>query len=128
MLEVRLDDDETIIDKGLCSAADVLQFCLENKISLEPGDKDMIVMLHEIDYLLEGRSHTVKSSLIVTGDDHIRTAMAKTVGLPLGIATKLILNDQIKLSGVHIPVIKEIYEPLMEELKKFGISFLESEY
>ncbi len=122
-----VDDDETLINKGMCSAADVLQFCLEEKIALEPGDKDMIVMLHEIDYLLNGQSHTVKSSLIVTGDDHIRTAMAKTVGLPLGIAAKLILNEQIKLSGVHIPVIKEIYEPVMEELKKFGIHFLESE-
>lgn len=127
LIYLGLDDDETIIDKGLCSAADVLQFCLEKKIALEPGDKDMIVMLHEIDYLLNGHPHSVKSSLIVKGDDHLRTAMAKTVGLPLGIATKLILNDQIKLSGVHIPVIKEIYEPVMEELKKFGISFLESE-
>lgn len=127
MIYLGINDDETIINKGLCSAADVLQFCLEQKIRLEPGDKDMIVMLHEIDYILEGNSHTIKSSLIVNGDDHIRTAMAKTVGLPLGIAAKLILNDKLHLSGVHIPVIKDIYEPVMEELKKFGIHFLENE-
>ncbi len=120
-----IDDDETLINKGLCSAADVLQFCLEEKIVLEPQDKDMIVMLHEIEYLKDGIPHSVKSSLIVTGEDSKRTAMAKTVGLPLGIAAKLILNDKIQLKGVQIPVIKEIYEPVMDELMKYDIRFLE---
>ncbi|MBU3715015.1 MAG: saccharopine dehydrogenase, partial [Ferruginibacter sp.] len=121
-----LDDDETLINKGLCSAADVLQFCLEEKIVLEPQDMDMIVMLHEIEYLKNGMSHSVKSSLIVKGEDSKRTAMAKTVGLPLGIAAKLILNKKIQLKGVQIPVIKDIYEPVMDELTKYDIRFLEN--
>jgi saccharopine dehydrogenase (NADP+, L-glutamate forming) len=52
--------------------------------------------------------------------------MAKTVGLPLGIAAKLILNGKIKLSGLHIPTHKEIYEPVLKELEDLGVKFHES--
>jgi hypothetical protein len=51
-------------------------------------------MLHEIEYEVNGQRSTVNSSLVVKGEDSLRTAMAKTVGLPLGIAAKLILNGQ----------------------------------
>ena len=118
-----MDDRQTIINKGLCSASDVLRFCLEKKLALKAHDKDMVVMLHEIGYELNGVSKNVTSSLILKGDDGVRTAMAKTVGLPLAIACKLILTGKIKTTGLHIPVVPEIYEPVMEELKSFGISF-----
>lgn len=121
-----LNDAETIINKGFCSNADVLQFSLEKKLVLHPGDKDMIVMLHEFEYVLNEEKHAVNSSLLVKGDDHLRTAMAKTVGLPLGIAAKMILNGTINLSGIHIPIVKEIYEPVLEELTKHGVVFKES--
>ena len=123
-----LEDDETIINEGLCSPADVLQLSLEKKLALLDGDKDMIVMLHEIEYQLKGKSHFIKSSLVVKGDDHIHTAMAKTVGLPLGIAAKLILNGLITTTGIQIPIIKEIYNPVLDELKKYGIEFKEIRY
>ena len=121
-----MDDEETIIDKGLCSASDVLQLALEKKLALFPGDKDMIVMLHEIEYSINDRKERIHSSLIVKGNDHIHTAMAKTVGLPLGIAAKLILNGDLKMTGLHIPINKEIYEPVLHELKKNGIEFTET--
>lgn len=128
-----LDDKETIVDKGLSSAADILQFAVEKKLSLRPYDKDMIVMLHEIGYTvgsqepacLVGRSE-VRSSLVVKGENNLRTAMAKTVGLPLGIAAKLILNGKIKLQGLHIPTHREIYEPVLKELELHGIKFHET--
>lgn len=122
-----MDDDATIINRGQCSAADVLQFALEKKLALKDGDKDMVVMLHEIDYEHNDSSHAVKSSLIVKGEDNIHTAMAKTVGLPLAIATKLVLEGKVPLSGVHIPVHPVIYEPVLAELEMFGIKFAESE-
>jgi len=122
-----LDDQDTIINKGVCSAADVLQMALEKKLALHQGDKDMIVMLHEIAYNdKEGKAQSIHSSLLVKGEDSIHTAMAKTVGLPLGIAAKLILEKKINLTGIHIPVCKEIYEPVLTELKNLGISFSES--
>ena len=118
-------DNETLINKGICSAADVLQFAMEKKLVLHPHDKDMIVMLHEIGYEINGTQQEIRSSLIVKGEDSLRTAMAKTVGLPLGIAAKLILNGEINLTGLHIPVCKEIYEPVLRELEKQGIRFHE---
>ena len=116
-------DLQTVINKGLISAADGLQFALEKKLLLSPEDKDMIVMQHELEYEVNGENKTLISSLIVKGRDNIHTAMAKTVGLPLGIAAKLILNKTIKLSGLHLPIIKEIYEPVLRELAENGINF-----
>lgn len=120
-----MDDTETVINRGQCSALDVLQFCLEKKLALTPDDKDMIVMLHEIDYTLQQEDISVKSCLIVKGENSLRTAMAKTVGLPLGIAARLILKGEIQLTGLRIPVHREIYEPVLSDLRKQGILFRE---
>jgi saccharopine dehydrogenase (NADP+, L-glutamate forming) len=118
--------DETHVPLTAKTSADILQFLLETKLRMEPADKDMIVMLHEIEYELDGKNKSLKSCLVVKGEDSLRTAMAKTVGLPLGIAAKFILNETIKLKGLHIPTAKEIYEPVLEELEKLGIQFLET--
>lgn len=122
-----LRDEDTLISKGMISPADGLQFALEKKLALSPSDKDMIVMQHDIKYDLDGKEHQVISSLIVKGKDSVHTAMAKTVGLPLGIAAKLILNGNINLTGLHLPVVKGIYLPVLEELEKNGIVFRESQ-
>jgi len=120
-----MDDHETMINKGFCSAADVMQLALERKLALQPDDKDMIVMLHEVEYEVASKKSEVKSSLVVKGENNLRTAMAKTVGLPLGIAAKFILNGTIGLTGLHIPTKKEIYEPVLKELEEYGIKFTE---
>jgi len=120
-----LDDAQTELNKGLCSAADILQFAVEKKMALKPDDKDMIVMLHQIEYDLNGKKAVINSSMVVKGENSMRTAMAKTVGLPLGIATKLILNGTIRLSGLQIPTSKEIYEPVLKELESYGVQFIE---
>lgn len=120
-------NDDTPINKGLCSAADIMQFVAEKKLALQPDDKDMIVMLHEIEYETGEKKSAVKSWLVVKGDDNIHTAMAKTVGLPLGIAAKLILEGKIKETGLLIPNLASIYQPVLEELKQHGIAFNEEE-
>jgi len=120
-------DDEQFINKGFCSAADVLQFIIEQKLALLPEDKDMVVMMHEIEYVIAGKQHATKSSLVVKGNNNVHTAMAKTVGLPLGIAAKLILENKITETGLHIPVVASIYNPVLDELKRHGIGFLEEE-
>ena len=119
-----INSDETLPPGVKCSA-DILQQLAEQKLALQPNDQDMIVMLHEIEYSKEGVQHSINSSLVVKGDDSIRTAMAKTVGLPLGIAARLILEEKIKLKGLHIPTKKEIYEPVLKELQQYGIVFNE---
>jgi hypothetical protein len=120
-----MDDDTTIINKGLCSAADVLQFVLENKMSLRKGDKDRVVMLHELEYALDDKKYKATSTLVLDGEDDVHTAMARTVGLPLGVAAKLILDGAIELTGLHIPILPEIYQPVLQELKQFDIFFRE---
>lgn len=122
---LELATDKPLPAAAKCSA-DILQQNIEQKLALKPSDKDMIVMLHEIDYVLNGKTSSIKSSLVVKGEDSLRTAMAKTVGLPLGIAAKLILEEKIKLKGLHIPTSKEIYEPVLKELKQHGVVFKET--
>ncbi|TND07410.1 MAG: saccharopine dehydrogenase (NADP+, L-glutamate forming), partial [Bacteroidetes bacterium] len=109
------------------SPAQILQELLERKWKLEAQDKDMIVMQHRFEYTLGGKSHHLLSSLVVKGEDQTYTAMAKTVGLPAAIAVKMILEDKIKLRGVQVPVMKEIYEPVLKELEGFGVRFEERE-
>ena len=120
-----LNDNNTNINKGMISAADGLQFALEKKLILSPTDKDMIVMQHEFEYTINNEPLQIISSLIVKGEDSLRTAMAKTVGLPLGIAAKLILNGSITSTGLQLPITKEIYEPVLKELATNGIIFKE---
>ncbi len=114
------------LPKAAQCSADILQFLAESKLAMQPQDKDMIVMLHEINYELAGKKHSIKSSLCVKGKDSLHTAMAKTVGLPVGIAAKLILNGTIKITGLQIPTAKEIYEPVLKELELHQINFTET--
>ncbi len=120
-------DKETQVNKGLCSAADLLQWVAEKNLGLAATDKDMIVLQHEIAYTLNGVQKQINSSLVVKGDDAVVTAMAKTVGLPLGIAARLVLTEQLTITGLHIPVIPAIYEPVLEELATRGIKFREEQ-
>lgn len=113
------------LPKAAQCSADILQIAAETKLAMQPHDKDMIVMLHEIEYELRQTKYKLQSWLRVEGTDSLRTAMAKTVGLPLGIAAKLILNGTITLTGLQIPTAKEIYEPVLKELELMDIKFTE---
>ncbi len=114
---------QTMINRGKCTAADVLQWAVENRLGLQPGDKDMIIMLHEIDYTLHGEHKTTRSHLVAKGSDSIHTAMATTVGLPLAFAARHILNGNIRRRGVFIPIYPDIYKLVLPDLKKHGIVF-----
>lgn len=119
-------NNPAMINKGQIACSQLLQEILEEKWKLTQGDKDLIVMLHEFEYTLHQQRFALSSSLVVKGDDERKTAMAKTVGLPLGIAAVLILENKIQLKGLHIPIVKEIYEPVLAELAKEGIAFKET--
>ncbi len=119
--------DDTKIKLANASPAQILQDLLEEKWKLQELDKDMIVMQHQFEFSLHGKSKKIISSLVVKGEDQTYTAMAKTVGLPLAITTKLILQGKINARGVVIPTIKEIYEPVLAELESVGVKFEEKE-
>jgi saccharopine dehydrogenase-like NADP-dependent oxidoreductase len=122
-----MNDDQTIINKGYCSAAEVLQFAMEQKLLLQPADKDLVVLQHEIGYELDGEKHLASSSLVVKGENHLNTAIAKTTSLPLGIAAKQILQGNIHETGLHIPVMSSVYVPVLKELEKNGLRFEEND-
>lgn len=107
--------------------AQVMEKLLKEKWQLLPHEKDMTVMWHKFEYFHKETGEKVEknSSLVVLGDDGERTAMAKTVGLPLAVAAKLVLTGELNYSGMYIPTQKEIYEPILNELESFGIVFSE---
>jgi saccharopine dehydrogenase-like NADP-dependent oxidoreductase len=117
--------EDTQIALANASPAQILQDLLEVKWKLQDHDKDMIVMQHLFEYTLNGTAKKITSSLVVKGEDQTYTAMAKTVGLPLAITAKLILQGKINARGVVIPTIKEIYEPVLAELESVGVKFEE---
>lgn len=121
--------DESIA-MASATPAQALEKLLTSKWSLEPGDRDMVVMQHLFHYYLPGdkRERLLTSSLVVIGDDPIHTAMAKTVGLPVGIAVARLLDGQLTQTGVVIPTSADLYEPILEELaREYDIRFVEEE-
>ena len=105
--------------------AQALQKILMDKWTLAEDDKDMIVMYHKFGYELDGETYQIDSSMVTIGEDQTYTAMAKTVGLPVAIASLKILNKEITTPGVLRPIAKEVYEPILEELETYGIYFKE---
>ncbi|MCB8994243.1 MAG: saccharopine dehydrogenase NADP-binding domain-containing protein [Bacteroidales bacterium] len=123
-----LFDDDKVIDHHGYTPAQCLQHILEQKWQLDPGDKDMIVMEHQFDYMHIGSHRKLFSTMVFIGEDQVHTAMSITVGLPVAITTKLILEGKIGLTGVQIPVDKQVYEPVLEELREYGIVFQERDF
>jgi len=119
--------NDTKIGLKNATPARILEHILCQKWALQPGDKDMLVIWHKFIYREKSKKTPTlqTSSMVVIGDDPVNTAMSKAVGLPLGIAAKMVLTGQIKLEGVYIPTIKEIYEPVLRELATHGIAFRE---
>ncbi|MFN4298356.1 MAG: saccharopine dehydrogenase C-terminal domain-containing protein [Thermaurantimonas sp.] len=107
--------------------ARILQAILEEKWQMKPGDRDMIVMWHKFGYELDGQKKMCTSHMIFKGVDHRNTAMAHTVGIPVAIAARLILEGKITSRGVQIPITPEIYLPMLEELNQYGVHFVEKE-
>ncbi|CAM1334809.1 saccharopine dehydrogenase family protein [Tenacibaculum aestuariivivum] len=124
---LELDIFNPIIKTGLKNAtpAQILQKILSEKWTLKPTDKDMIVMHHKFGYELNKEKQQIESSMVIKGDDQTYTAMAKTVGLPVAMATLLILNGKITTPGVQLPIKKEVYNPILKELESYGIIFTE---
>lgn len=119
--------EDTPIGLTNVSPARILEHLLTQKWKLKPEDKDMVVMQHLLGYELDGETKQLKATLVIKGDDAIHTAMAKTVGLPVGMAARLLLQGRINRLGVIIPIYPDIYEPVLAELKLYGIYFVEEE-
>ena len=119
--------ENTLIGIAGLTPAKVLQKILEEKWKLSAGDKDMIVMQHQFDFLKEGIHKKRYSTMVYIGQDTTYTAMSVTVGLPLAMVARRILEGKYKEWGVQLPIQAEIYEPVMKELEDYGICFVDEE-
>jgi saccharopine dehydrogenase-like NADP-dependent oxidoreductase len=113
---------------GLADAtpAQLLEKILTEKWVLEEGDKDMLVMVHQFAYQLNGQEHLIESSMVNIGEDQTFTAMSNLVGLPIAICAKMILNGQLADTGVKVPIDKHVYDPILDELSEYGVRFMET--
>ncbi|MHA7942759.1 saccharopine dehydrogenase family protein [Formosa sp. 3Alg 14/1] len=140
--QLKIDQDDVVWNKFLeldlfnphkkanlkqATPAQILQHILTQSWTLNKADKDMIVMYHKFGYELNGKNHQIDATMVTKGEDQVYTAMAKTVGLPVAIATLAILNKQITTPGVQRPITKEVYTPILKELENFDIKFTEKE-
>ena len=125
--ELNIFSDDKKVKLKNATPAQILQKILLDSWTLSPEDKDMIVMYHKFGYELNGKKHQIDATMVCTGEDQTFTAMSKTVGLPVAIATLAILNNKIQSYGVQIPTKTELYTPVLNELKDFGIIFNEKE-
>jgi len=101
----------------------LLETVLMDKWSLKPKDKDLILMQHEYDYVLDGERKTLISTLQLAGENGQDTALAKVVGLPMAIMLKKFMKGELKELGMQAPMKKEIYDPLLEEMEEYGVVF-----
>jgi saccharopine dehydrogenase-like NADP-dependent oxidoreductase len=113
--------------KDGATPAQILQEILVAKLSLNEMDKDMLVMLHEFEYELNGSRHKIISHMVNIGEDQTYTSMSNTVGLPAAICAKMILTGELTKTGVTLPVQPEVYDPILKELESFDIKFVEKE-
>ena len=127
LLELDLFNSNKKVGLKNATPAEILQKILMDKWTLSENDKDMIVMYHKFGYEIDGEKKQIDATMVNIGEDQSRTAMARTVGLPVAIAALKILNGTISTPGVQLPITKEVYDPILKELAENGIVFTEEE-
>ena len=127
LMELDIFNAKKIVGLKNATPAQILEKILTDSWTLEPHDKDMIVMYHKFGYEINGEQKQIDSKMVCIGDDQTYTAMAKTVGLLVAMAILQILNGNIKTPGVQLPINREVYLPILKELEQYGVLFNEKE-
>ena len=117
--------DEVIIPSGVKTRLDALCHLFEQKMQYAPGERDMLVMHHEFIAEYKDKKQKITSTLIDYGVPNGDSSMSRTVALPVAIASRMILEGKIKLTGVHRPVVPALYDPILQELANLGIALEE---
>ncbi len=116
--------DELPLKPGVQSSADILLELLLEKWTMASAEKDMVVMQHEFEYMHKGNKTKLTSTMVLKGESREHSAMAKTVGLPMGILAHMVLNKKIvPPTGIVIPTMPQVYKPVLTELAHHGIEF-----
>ena len=119
-----LSDDPLPAKKS--TPIDILTAQMLEKMGYEEGERDLLLLQHEFVAEYPDRKQEITATMVDFGIPHGDTSMSRTVGLPAAIGVRMILQGKINLTGVHTPVVPEIYEPVLAELEKLGIGFVET--
>jgi saccharopine dehydrogenase (NADP+, L-glutamate forming) len=119
--------DDELLPQGVNTPIDVLTARMLSRMAYQPGERDMLIMQHEFVAEYADHKEAITATMIDYGIPNGETSMSRTVGLPAAIAARMILQGEISgLTGVHVPVIPEIYEPVLAELARLGIGLTET--
>jgi len=121
-----LDDRPIEIESG--SLMDMLADRMQKALCYQPSERDMLLMRHDITFEYEDgkRRERITAIMVDFGIPNGDSSMARTVSLPAAIGTRMLLEEKIQLRGVQIPIVADIYDPVLEELEKMGIGFKET--
>lgn len=118
--------DERIINQKKATSAQVLEELVTEKMQMNPKDKDMVVLQHEVEYVHKDKKTKAISTMVLKGENSEYTAMAKAVGLPIAVLARLVLQNKIRVPvGVLIPNMAAVYRPVLTELRHHGIEFID---
>ena len=120
--------EETSVPSNVNTYLDALCYLFEEKLQYAPGERDMIIMYHEFTAEYPDKKQKITSTLIDYGIPNGDSSMSRTVALPVAIASKMILDGKINLTGVHRPILPEIYEPILKELERLDIKMDEKTF
>ena len=115
--------DEWIETTRELTSGFILQHLLESKLLPEAHDKDCVVMKHQLEYDFREEHFKLTATLSCEGESQQESALAKVIGFTTGAAAKSVLLGNISIKGLHIPIKKEIYDPILNELEDLGIAF-----
>jgi saccharopine dehydrogenase-like NADP-dependent oxidoreductase len=118
--------DNIKMNRGDDSAFEVLSDLMISKMMLKDEERDMVVLQHNfLASYKDGKKEIIRSRMLDFGTPAKSTAIARTVALPAAISAEMILKGEIKLKGVHIPVVAELYNPILDNLEKMNIKVTE---
>ena len=117
--------DDLKLPKDKDNPLDFLNVLTLNKMQLEKKERDMVIMHHEFIAEYPDKKEYITSTLVGYGIPFGDSAISRTVALPAAIAVKMIAHKLIELTGIHIPIIPDIYNPILDELREMGIKFNE---
>lgn len=103
--------------------AHILQHLLEKKFYLQPDDRDVVIMQHQLGYEFRDEHFELTATLVLEGESEKESALARVIGFTSGAAAKCVLLGSISVKGLHIPIQREIYDPILNELEELGIAF-----
>ncbi|XP_055338046.1 alpha-aminoadipic semialdehyde synthase, mitochondrial-like isoform X2 [Paramacrobiotus metropolitanus] len=124
MAQLGLFDDTEVEKRN--TPLDTLAHYLKDRLSYGKNERDMVILRHDIGILWPNNSKEMREiTLVVYGEQNGYTAMAKTVGFPAAIGTKMLLDKEIQRRGMVVPISKDIYRPVLKRLEQEGIKAIQ---